>query len=192
VLLTFDDGPGAQTADVLDVLREHGLRATFFLVGGQVAAAAGLVARIVAEGHTVGNHSWDHPHLTELDEAAIEMQLWSTSEAIEAAAGLRPAVFRPPYGDRDERVDRVAAGLGMRTLLWDVDPADWSQPGAAAIAAAVRRAGPGEVDLLHDGRGDRRQTVAGLRLALAARPGGGDAEAAAPPAGLVAEAPDTA
>jgi peptidoglycan/xylan/chitin deacetylase (PgdA/CDA1 family) len=169
VLLTFDDGPGQRTAEVLDVLGEYGERATFFLVGRHVAAGADLVGRIVAEGHTVGNHSWDHPHLTELDEAAIDMQLRSTSDAIEAVAGLRPVVFRPPYGDHDDRVDRVAAGLGMKTVLWDVDPADWSEPGVEVIAAAIGRAGPGDVVVLHDGRGERRQTVRGLRLALEAK-----------------------
>jgi peptidoglycan/xylan/chitin deacetylase (PgdA/CDA1 family) len=167
MLLTFDDGPGDQTAAVLDVLGEHGWRATFFLVGSQVSPGADLVRRILAEGHTVGNHSWDHPRLSELDPAEIAGQLRRTTEAIESVAGVRPEVFRPPYGDRDERVDRIAAELGMRTVLWDVDPEDWSRPGVGVIAAAIRGAGPADVVLLHDGRGDRTQTVAGLRLALA-------------------------
>jgi peptidoglycan/xylan/chitin deacetylase (PgdA/CDA1 family) len=170
MVLTFDDGPGAQTAEVLDALREYGRRATFFLVGRQVAAGAELVRRIVAEGHAVRNHSWDHQRLDELGEAAIVDQLRRCSAAIESVTGAPPAIFRPPYGARDARVDRVAAGLGMQTLLWDVDPADWSRPGAEVIAAAIRSARPGEVVLLHDGRGDRSQTVAGLRLALAQSP----------------------
>jgi peptidoglycan/xylan/chitin deacetylase (PgdA/CDA1 family) len=166
MVLTFDDGPGAQTAEVLDLLRQHGHRATFFLVGRQVADGAELVRRMLAEGHTVGNHSWDHPRLPELDRPAIEDQLRRASEAIAAVTGQPPTVFRPPYGARDARVDRVAAELGMSTLLWDVDPADWSRPGVDAIAAAIRGAGPDDVVVLHDGRGDRSQTVAALRLAL--------------------------
>jgi peptidoglycan/xylan/chitin deacetylase (PgdA/CDA1 family) len=167
MVLTFDDGPGDQTAEVLDVLGEHGWRATFFLVGSQVARGAHLVGRIIAEGHTVGNHSWDHARLTDLEPAEIASQLRRTTAAIESVTGVRPEVFRPPYGDRDERVDRIAAELGMRTVLWDVDPEDWSRPGVEAIAAAIRGAGPRDVVLLHDGRGDRGQTVAALRLALA-------------------------
>ena len=165
--LTFDDGPDRLTGDLLDALAEHGRRATFFLVGCQVAARAELVRRIVADGHAVGNHSWDHPSLPSLTEPEIVGQLRRTSDAIEAVCGLRPAIFRPPYGARDARVDRAAAALGMQTLLWDVDPADWSSPGVEPIAAAIREAADGEVVLLHDGRGDRRQTLAAVRLALA-------------------------
>ncbi len=164
--LTFDDGPGAQTAAVLDLLAEHGCRATFFLVGGQVAAGADLVRRMVADGHTVGNHAWDHLRLPELDDGEIERQLRRTSEAIAAVTGAPPTVFRPPYGARDDRVDRAAAALGMQTLLWDVDPADWTRPGVEAIARVIATAGPDDVVVLHDGRGDRSQTVAALRLAL--------------------------
>jgi peptidoglycan/xylan/chitin deacetylase (PgdA/CDA1 family) len=106
----------------------------------------------------VGHHSWDHPRLTELEPAEIASQLRRTTAAIESVTGVRPEVFRPPYGDRDERVDRIAAELGMRTVLWDVDPEDWSRPGVEAIAAAIRGAGPRDVVLLHDGRatGPRR------------------------------------
>lgn len=171
--LTFDDGPGVLTGEVLDALAEHGCAATFFLVGAQVAARGSLVRRMVADGHTLGNHSWDHPSLPSLDDAAIAGQLRRTSDAIEAVCGVRPAIFRPPYGDRDARVDRAALALGMDTLLWDIDPADWSCPGVEPIAAAIRRAGDAEVVLLHDGRGDRWQTVAALRLALAQLAGAG-------------------
>ncbi|GAC1434943.1 MAG: hypothetical protein NVSMB51_03300 [Solirubrobacteraceae bacterium] len=167
MLLTFDDGPGECTGALLDLLGERGISATFFVLGEQAAARPQLLRRIAAEGHRVGNHSWDHPVLPQLPAPEQRDQLVRTSAAIERLLGEPPTIFRPPYGASSPGLEQIAAALGMTTLLWDVDTRDWQAPGAAAIAAAVRGAQPGEVVLLHDGRRAGEQTIEGLRLATA-------------------------
>jgi peptidoglycan-N-acetylglucosamine deacetylase len=157
--LTFDDGPGPDTEALADVLARHGVLATFFVVGRHVADSEGVLARLAGDGHELGNHSWDHPDLRTLPLRAVHEQLQRTSDAIEAASGVRPEVFRPPFGYTSVPIDELAEGLGMRTVLWDVDTADWSRPGVEAIRGAIASARPGEVVLLHDGPRDRDQTV---------------------------------
>jgi len=166
--LTFDDGPSRYTADVLGVLERYGLRATFFTIGREVQRHTSLLRRAVAAGHAVGNHSWDHVRLTTLSDAQVEAQISRTNAALVEALGTAPTLFRPPFGDRDGRVDAVAARLGLTTMLWTVDCEDWRQPGVEAITDAVARAARGDIVLLHDGgRGERSQTVEGLELGLA-------------------------
>jgi peptidoglycan/xylan/chitin deacetylase (PgdA/CDA1 family) len=168
-LLTFDDGPAEDTAALLDVLADHSVTATFFLVGARIAQRAPVVARIAGEGHALGNHSWDHPDLRTLPLRAVREQLTRTSDAIEAAAGVRPSLFRPPFGWTSKPIDALAHELGMRTVLWDVETRDWQRPGAEAIAAAIVSAHPRAVVLLHDGPADRRETVEAVELALTAK-----------------------
>jgi peptidoglycan/xylan/chitin deacetylase (PgdA/CDA1 family) len=171
VLLTFDDGPAADTEAVLALLAPHEMYATFFVLGERVIRNPDLVARALREGHTIGNHSWDHPNLTELSPADVRSQLERTSDAIEQACGQRPNVFRPPYGFRNPVVDEIAAGLGMETLLWAVDTADYARPGVDAITAKIAMAQPGDIVLMHDGHAggseDRQQTVEALARSLA-------------------------
>jgi len=166
--LTFDDGPGEDTEALLDVLARHGVTATFFLVGERVTQNEGLVQRIVREGHELGNHSWDHPDMRTLPLDAVRAQLVSTSDAIEGAAGVRPNLFRPPYGYTSPAIEELAESLGMPTLLWDVDTGDWDRPGVEAIGAALSGAPEGAVVLMHDGPAGREQTVAAVEHALAA------------------------
>ena len=166
--LTFDDGPSPYTDDILAVLERYTLRATFFVIGSRVHANASLLRRVAAAGHAVGNHSWDHAHLTALSAPEIESQIARTSAAITEAVGIAPTLFRPPFGERDDRVDAVVERLGLTTMLWDVDSEDWKRPGAEPIARAVAGAAPGQIVLLHDGgRTERSQTIAGLELGLA-------------------------
>jgi peptidoglycan/xylan/chitin deacetylase (PgdA/CDA1 family) len=152
--LTFDDGPSGYTDELLDILARHGVRATFFVLGERVAHRALTVRRAVDEGHAIGNHSWDHPRLTELGQDEIREQLARTSAAIAAAVDREPDVFRPPFGATDATVERVAGGLGMRQVLWDVDTEDWSAPGQELVLQRMRHAKPGEIMLLHDGAGE--------------------------------------
>lgn len=164
VALTFDDGPSGPTTDaIVGTLERHGVRGTFFVIGRQAARDGARLARMRDAGHVVANHSWDHAKLTSLSDAQVRTQLLDTTNAIERATGRRPGIFRPPYGSRDARVDRIAAELGLRDVLWDVDTRDWARPGADAIRrTAVDGARDGSIVLLHDGGGDRRQTVAAL------------------------------
>jgi peptidoglycan/xylan/chitin deacetylase (PgdA/CDA1 family) len=166
--LTFDDGPTQYTTGILDVLERYGLRATFFVLGREVRHHASILRRAAAAGHAAGNHSWDHPYLTTLSDSQIEEQILQTNAALAEVLGKAPTLFRPPFGDRDERIDAIVTRLGLTTMMWDVAPADWKRPGVEVIAQAVASAGPGKIVLLHDGgRTERSQTVEGLEMGLA-------------------------
>jgi len=167
-LLSFDDGPAEDTEALLDVLARHGVTATFFLVGERISGREGVLARLVREGHELGNHSWNHPDLRTLALHEVREQLIRTSDAIESAGGVRPNVFRPPYGYTSVPIEETAASLGMRTMLWDVDTSDWKRPGVDIVARAIASAPPGSVVLLHDGPADRGGTVTAVELVLAA------------------------
>lgn len=168
VALTFDDGPSATyTPQVLDVLAEHRVRATFCLVGSQAQRFPALVRRIVAEGHALCNHSMNHDNLSTWTDERIRAGLAGTTQIIQAAAPDAPVrYFRAPYGSWG-RSAAVAAQLGMVRLGWTVDPRDWSRPGVDAIVQAVRtQLRPGGIVLMHDAGGDRSQTVQALDLLL--------------------------
>ena len=170
--LTFDDGPHPiYTPQVLDVLARHGAMATFFVIGRQAEAYPRLVDRIVAEGHTVANHTWNHESLAGLPKEAFDSTVGSTQSFL----GSRGTpCLRPPSGTIDAFTQDWAAEHGLRLTLWTVDPGDWQRPSAEAIADhIVERARAGAVVLLHDGGGDRSQTVEGLDMALERLAGSG-------------------
>ncbi len=166
VAITFDDGPFPPYTDrVLDVLAREQVRATFFCVGLNVGGYPETVERIAEEGHELGNHTWSHPFLPELSRQEFQEQIERTGERIAEAAGADgpPRLFRPPYGSRNSEVARWFGELSARTILWDVEPFDWAMPGAKLIAQRVLDdVRPGSVILLHDGGGDRTQTVDAL------------------------------
>jgi peptidoglycan/xylan/chitin deacetylase (PgdA/CDA1 family) len=178
--LTFDDGPSPQyTPQVLDVLRAHGVPATFFVCGDNVGRYPDVVRRIAAEGHALGNHSWSHPHLSGLSAADVRDQIQRTQDAVAKVAGRAPVLFRAPYGDFADASLAVCADLGLRPISWSVDPTDWANPGSDTIAARVLSAATtGSIVLNHDGTeggdddpapgsgGDRSQTVAALKTYL--------------------------
>jgi peptidoglycan/xylan/chitin deacetylase (PgdA/CDA1 family) len=164
VALTFDDGPHPVfTPRVLEILARYQVPATFFCVGMNAAAHPDLLGQVLDGGHAVGNHTWSHPYLPDLSRDELLRQVDETGAAISRVTGAPVRLFRPPYGSRTPEVLTWLAGHGMTTVVWDVDARDWSAPGAPAIAAAVGAcAAAGSIVLLHDGGGDRRQTVAAL------------------------------
>lgn len=165
IALTFDDGPNpTYTPQVLSILHQYGVSATFFVIGEQVQAYPNLVQQEIAMGHIVGNHSWNHPHLTTLSADEIHTQLGNTSDAIERASGVRPSFFRPPYGAYNYQVLLQASNLGLQPTLWSVDPQDWNGPPSSdvIIQRVLNMAHNGSIILMHDGGGDRSQTVAAL------------------------------
>ncbi|WP_372444043.1 polysaccharide deacetylase family protein [Micromonospora antibiotica] len=170
VALTFDDGPDpTYTPQVLDVLRAYGVKATFCVVGENAQDHPELLQAIVADGHTLCNHSWHHDVLLgKRSPALIRADLIRTNEAIHAAVpDARISYFRQPGGAWTYPVVSVAEGLGMTPLHWTVDPNDWQVPGAAKITTVVTRdTGPGAVVLMHDAGGDRQGTVDALRRIL--------------------------
>jgi peptidoglycan/xylan/chitin deacetylase (PgdA/CDA1 family) len=169
VYLTFDDGPTPTwTPQVLDLLARHRAQATFFVLGRNAAAHPHLVQREHAAGHGVGNHTWSHRRLTGLRGGALAAEVDATSTAIQRATGAPVRCLRPPYATVDAASAGQVRALGLRLVLWDVDPSDWRRPGAGAIAGRVLgRVRSGDVVLLHDGGGDRSQTVAALGQVLA-------------------------
>jgi peptidoglycan-N-acetylglucosamine deacetylase len=169
VALTFDDGPNPPyTGQILGILARYQVPATFFCVGLQASAHPADVERMAADGHGLANHTWSHPFLPDLSRAQLAEQLDRTDEAVSrAAGGCGPGLFRPPYGSRSPDVLRWLGERGTPIVLWDVDPSDWARPGAAVIAGRVlMQARPGTIILMHDGGGDRSQTVAALPLVI--------------------------
>lgn len=169
VYLTYDDGPHPTfTPALLDLLAAYGARATFFALGAEVERYPAIAARIVRDGHAIGNHTWSHPSLTAVAGDVLTRELLDTQSAMQRATGTTPSCLRPPYGDRNATVDARVAELGLRMSLWNVDPQDWRRPGADAIVDHVlARVRPGAVILLHDGRRERGQTVAATERLLA-------------------------
>ncbi|MGC4950200.1 polysaccharide deacetylase family protein [Streptomyces sp. DT224] len=168
MVLSFDDGPDPlHTPHILDTLREHDVRAMFFLCGEMANDNRDLVRRISDEGHTVGNHSWTHPLVTKLSRAGITDELGRTSDVIEEITGAAPLWYRAPYGAWNRDSFEIGAALGMEPMAWTVDTLDWTVPGTDTIVHRVRQgAGPGVVVLSHDAGGDRSQSVAALRRYL--------------------------
>ncbi|WP_114948357.1 chitooligosaccharide deacetylase NodB [Microvirga calopogonii] len=154
VYLTFDDGPNPIcTPEILDVLAERRVPATFFVIGAYAADHPELIRRMVAEGHEVGNHTMTHPDLTTCGPEEVEHQIIETSRAIKAACPQAgPKYMRAPYGLWTEDVLSISARAGLKAVHWSVDPRDWSRPGVNVIADAVlASAQPGDIVLLHDG-----------------------------------------
>ena len=167
--LTFDDGPSPTwTPRVLRVLREQGATATFFVVGQRAARHEQLARRVVAEGHTLGSHTWNHPHLSRLSDTEVTGQLLVTQAQV-AWLGGGSGCYRPPYGDTSDRVRELGAALGQREYLWTVSTKDWSHPGLDTLLANAR-AGmvPGGIISFHDGDSSgSADTIAAVRTLLA-------------------------
>ncbi|MFI9157598.1 polysaccharide deacetylase family protein [Kitasatospora aureofaciens] len=168
VALTIDDGPDPKyTPAVLDLLQQHGIRATFFLIGENAVEHPALVREIADRGHHIANHTWTHPDLRHMPESAVRDELERTSDLLNRTTGRLPTWFRAPGGDWSPVSLKVAADLGLRNMGWSVDPRDWSRPGTPAIIDTIlKEVRPGAIVLNHDGGGDRSQTVAALKTYL--------------------------
>jgi peptidoglycan-N-acetylglucosamine deacetylase len=157
--LTFDDGPNpAWTPKLLDVLAEHGIKATFFMLGSRAQAQPALVRRMVEAGHLIGNHSWSHPNLAYTAAAKVRQELTQTKDVLEQIAGKPVRYFRPPFGARRPVVFKIARELGMTVVLWNAMTSDWSEPSANRIADelmksidGLERRGYAANIVLHDG-----------------------------------------
>ena len=151
--LTYDDGPNdAHTPALLDILSQHGAKATFFLIVRYVAQRPDLARRIRQEGHAIGNHTYSHPLLTFASSARLRRELDDADKAIADAAGPHDGLFRPPFGGRRPGTFAVVRARGMTPVMWTVSCFDWNARSADPIeqraASAIRG---GDVILLHDG-----------------------------------------
>lgn len=160
VALTYDDGPSDLTASMLDALAAHRASATFFAMGEKAKKYAATLQRMVAEGHLIGNHTWNHPSLPKLTDAQVAAQLSDTSVELKAASGQPITIFRPPYGEYTARVLAIAS---MPAILWDVDTLDWQGPADdVLIERAVTQPRPGSIVLQHDIHGNTARTVGAI------------------------------
>ncbi|KAL2918363.1 chitin deacetylase [Polyrhizophydium stewartii] len=152
---SYDDGPSSNTPLLLDELKKRNIKATFFVVGFNTIQNPAIVRRAYAEGHTIGIHTWSHPHLTQLTNAEILSEILYTARAIKQTIGVTPRLVRPPYGDHDSRVRAVINRLGMTAALWNVDTKDGDGRDSAAkagayIAQQANSTRIGAVSLQHD------------------------------------------
>jgi peptidoglycan/xylan/chitin deacetylase (PgdA/CDA1 family) len=150
--LTFDDGPGRYTAELLDVLKSRGVHASFFVLGEYVLREPDVIHSMVVEGHEVDNHSFDHPNLRHLGFAEQLREIDSTQRALNAL-GIAPRYFRPPYGAYNAETVRAAAQEGLAIALWTDDTEDWKYRSAHAFEARVDRdidTRVGGIYLFHD------------------------------------------
>jgi len=162
--LTFDDGPWPEyTRQILRVLKKNKVRASFFMVGQEVSRRPEIAREVSDGGHAIGNHSWDHPSRPRDPKA----QVTRTDAAIKKAVGYAPTFFRPPYGILKNGMARQAMNQGAPVIIWSADGADWKKPGAERMARRIiNQASPGGIALMHDGGGNRSQTVAALPIII--------------------------
>jgi peptidoglycan/xylan/chitin deacetylase (PgdA/CDA1 family) len=153
VALTFDDGPSRWTPLVLDLLREHEMRATFFVIGQRVREHPDLVRQIVAEGHELGSHTLTHPRLTEIPEDEVRQEITSGLDAVEEVLGERPKLFRAPGFHADERERAIIKELGLEAVFAHVDPQDWrpDRDSHTIFRCVLEGLKPGVIVDLHDG-----------------------------------------
>jgi peptidoglycan-N-acetylglucosamine deacetylase len=157
VAITFDDGPSKYTPGFLRVLREEQVHGTFFEIGQEMSRYPGTMRQILRQGHEIGNHTMHHTEFPGYADIAPATAL------VESITHFRPCLFRPPGGGVNASVIRGAGADGLRTITWDVDPADWSNPGTSAIYSRIVEAvQPGSIILMHDGGGPRSESLAAL------------------------------
>lgn len=164
IALTFDDGPfPVYTEQILAVLAKYHIKATFFSLGQQVAAYPELTSKVYQAGCEVENHTWNHPSLPSLSVSAQTWQVTNTNTTIETTIKQAPIVVRPPYGAYNQPFLSMVHNMNMATVIWNVDSEDWKRPGVDAIVQRVlTTVKNGSIILMHDGGGDRSQTVAAL------------------------------
>lgn len=147
VALTFDDGPGPYTEQVLDILKENDAHATFFVLGKNVLNFPNILQRTHAEGHDIGNHSWDHKNLKTLSKERVAFQVNETNAQIQKTIGQLPTSMRPPYGSYSKNTVEI---INMPIMLWSVDTNDWKYRTHDHIIKEVQKAKPNDVILMHD------------------------------------------
>ena len=153
IAITFDDGPNPETTNkLLKMLAERNVKATFFVLGSRAVASPEILQAMVAAGHEVANHSWNHPQLNKIPVAAADKQIEDTNAVIQNATGVKPRYLRPPYGAMNATLQRhIEEKYGMTFIYWSVDPLDWKVKDANAVYEQImRQVRPGAIILAHD------------------------------------------
>jgi peptidoglycan/xylan/chitin deacetylase (PgdA/CDA1 family) len=152
VALTFDDGPASSsTPQILDILRERQVRATFFVCGANAQRYPDLLLRMHLEGHTIGNHTYSHPYLYFLSPKQMAEEIDRTQKVIQEATGQPAVHFRPPYGARWFGIHGVLRQRGIQMVQWSNNPRDWEDSAEQIVERTLRSLKPGDIILLHDG-----------------------------------------
>jgi peptidoglycan/xylan/chitin deacetylase (PgdA/CDA1 family) len=163
VALTFDDGPSPYTAGVVNVLVRMHVPATFFVVGQQLGDFSAGLRDELRHGFVIGDHTENHAYLTQLSAAGVYKQIHDAAARITRLGAPYPRLFRPPYGAYNSTTLSTLRQFKMLMTLWSVDTRDWTRPGTPAIVrSALSAARPGAIILMHDGGGDRSETIAAL------------------------------
>ncbi|WP_018130164.1 polysaccharide deacetylase family protein [Effusibacillus pohliae] len=170
IALTFDDGPNPRyTPQILDLLKQHHAKATFFVTGLRVQKYPELAKREVLEGHELGNHTYSHPSMRQISSEKLQDELTKANQVINHVTGQQTHLFRPPGGHYDETIVNTAKQAGYMVVMWswDQDTRDWGRPGAEKIVRTVlSNIHNGDIVLFHDHGGNRNQTIAALREIL--------------------------
>ena len=156
--LTFDDGPDSLvTPMVLDILKINNVKANFFFLGTQIEYFPAIMKRAYNEGHLILNHSYNHPHFTELNLEKIKNQITHTGDLIQSTIGKRPLLLRPPYGETNERVLDAAKGVKNKIIIWSTDSMDWVAgiEKKEVIQNVLDNVRPGEIIIMHSGPGQK-------------------------------------
>ena len=163
IALTFDDGPSPYTPAILRVLTRMRVPATFFVVGQQLRYFSGAVRAELRQGFDVADHTQNHAWLARLGARAQFAQIQGAASALRRLGAPLPRLFRPPYGAYNHQTLATLHRLRMLMVLWSIDPGDWRRPGTRSIVGNVlSNSKPGAIVIMHDGGGDRSQTVAAL------------------------------
>ncbi len=163
IALTFDDGPGTYTPQILAALNQYGVKATFFEIGQNADAHPDYVKQILASGHILSDHTYTHPDLTKLSIDAQQDEISKAKQAIQNIAGTAITFFRPPYGAYNSDTDTIMPSLSLQKVLWNVDPRDWSGIPASSISQNVlANTKSGSVVLMHDGVANSVETAKAL------------------------------
>lgn len=166
IALSFDDGPHVKyTEEVLHILKENNIKATFFVIGGCVRNHADLLKETFADGNVIGNHTFTHPNLSKLSNIAIEKEAIKANDIIYKTIGVRPALLRPPYGACNDNCKQTLKKLGFTKVTWHYLVNDWdiNKTSSEIIASSIiKNASPGAIMAMHDGSGNREKTVQAL------------------------------
>ncbi|NUU63513.1 polysaccharide deacetylase family protein [Paenibacillus agri] len=171
IALTFDDGPDpAETELILDLLQQYNAKSTFFAIGKRIAAYPDIARRVVAEGHELANHTYNHVYFKRpISEKQVHEELDLTEKEIIKVSGKRSNLFRPPGGMYDETLINVSNQMGLKPILWSwhQDTRDWNRPGVYAISnKVIRNAHNGDIVLFHDHVHGKSQTRQALKIIL--------------------------
>jgi len=152
VALTFDDGPQrTYTAMILDALKEHDAKATFFVLGHRIPDMADIIKRIADEGHSIGCHSYNHLNLVLFKRDKISQQIDMTNALIREITGVETDIIRPPFGNRNDTLISIAKEKNMSIILWNIDPRDWNTKNPDKVSDSIlKNIKDGDIILLHD------------------------------------------